>query len=96
MGCPRVYYLRALQCLAYALVYDLDQKLARTLNEQTDITMLEDFINGRRKEISEKEFYYAAGGAAQCVVEEAYQEGTDPFNASIGGINEFEDFIELE
>lgn len=96
MGCPHIYYLRALQCLAYALAYDNDIKLARGFSEETSKEKLEKYILSRKAKLPEKDFYYAAGGATQCVIEEAYNEGTDPLNASIGGIAEFEDFIGLE
>ena len=96
MGCPHIYYIRALQCLAHALAYNDNPKLAKEFNEELSEEKLENFIISRRDEILEKEFYYAAGGAAQCVIEEAYEEGCDPLNASIGGIAEFEDFIGLE
>ena len=93
MGCPHIYYIRALQCLAYALTVG---NLAKQMNQETSIEKLEKFILKRKQELSEKEFYYAAGGATQCVIEEAYEEGTDPLNASIGGIAMFEEFIGLE
>jgi hypothetical protein len=40
-------------------------------------------------------FYYDAGCASQSVIEEACKEGCDALNASICGIEEFEDFIGL-
>lgn len=96
MGCPHIYYLRALQYLAHALAYDNDIKLARGFSEETSEEKLEKYILSRKANLLEKDFYYAAGGATQCVIEEAYQEGTDPLNASICGIAKFEDFIGLE
>ena len=95
MGCPHIYYIRALQMLAHALAYDTSVKLAKDLSEETDIEKLEKYILSRKAELSDKEFYYAAGCAAQCVIEEAYAEGCDPLNASIGGIATFEEFIGL-
>jgi hypothetical protein len=96
MGCPHIYYLRALQMLAHALAYDTSVKLAKDLSDEIDIEKLEKYILSRKAEFSDKEFYYAAGRAAQCVIEEAYAEGCDPLNASMSGIAEFEDFIGLE
>lgn len=96
MGCPHIYYIRALQCLSHALAYNSSPKLARELNEENSEEILKEFILSKKAEVSEKEFYYSAGGATQCVIEEAYEEGTDPLNASICGIAEFEEFIGLE
>lgn len=96
MGCPHVYYIRALQCLAHAFAYENNAKLAKQLNEETSIEKLESYVNLKKNAMTEKEFYYAAGRATQCVIEEAYEEGCDPLNASIGGINMFEDFIGIE
>ena len=96
MGCPHIYYIRAFQCLAHALAYDTSVKLARELVKETNQQKLEKYILSRKEELSEKEFYYAAGGATQCVIEEAYNEGTDSLNASISGITEFGNFIGLE
>lgn len=96
MGSPRVYYIRALQCLAHAFAYESNAQLAKLLNEETSIEKLESYINLKKNAMTEKEFYYTAGRAAQCVIEEAYEEGCDPLNASIGGIIEFEYFIGIE
>lgn len=96
MGCPRVYYIRALQLMARAIAYESDEKLAREFDEELSEERLKTYITAKKAELSEKDFYYVAGRATQATIEEAYQEGCDPFNASIGGINMFEDFIGLE
>jgi hypothetical protein len=97
MGCPHIYYHRALQFLAYTIACEENnRKLAKELCEEINIEKLEQYILSKKEGMSDKEFYYAAGGATQAVIEEAYQEGTDPLNASIGGIDEFENFIGLE
>lgn len=93
MGCPHIYYIRALQCLAHTLAYDNNVELAKHLNEETSIEKLERYINLVKNAMTEKEFYYVAGRATQCVIEEAYEEGCDPLNASIAGIDMFEEFI---
>jgi hypothetical protein len=96
MGCPHIYYHRALQMLAHALACSTNGKLAKELANESDIEKLEKYILSKKTELSDKEFYYAAGGAAQCTISEAYEEGCDPLNASICGVAEFEDFIGLE
>jgi hypothetical protein len=96
MGSPRVYYLRALQLMAGAIAYETDTKLADELREELSEERLIAYLTDKKAELSEKDFYYVAGRATQATIEEAYEEGCDPFNASIGGINMFEDFIGLE
>ena len=46
--------------------------------------------------MDERLFFYDAGRTCQVIFHEAYEEGTDPLNASIGGINGFNYFIGLE
>ena len=95
MGCPHVYYIRALQMLAHALAYDTNAKLAKELSAEQDIEKLKEYILSKKAELSEKDFYYIAGRATQATIAEAYEDGCDALNASIGGINLFEDFIDL-
>jgi hypothetical protein len=96
MGCPHAYYIRALQMLAHALAHEGNPTLAKDLSEETNAERLERYILLKKAVMSDKEFYYAAGGAAQCTINEAYEEGCDPLNASISGIDLFENFIGLE
>jgi hypothetical protein len=96
MGVPEWHYIRALQNLAHALAYTESAKKAKQLNEETSEEVLKQFIFEKKEEISEKEFYYLAGRATQCTIEEAYDMGTDPLNACIGGIGLFEELIGIE
>ena len=96
MGVPEWHYKRALQNLAHALAYKESPKKARQLNEETSEEVLKQFIFGKKEEISEKEFYYLAGRATQCTIDEAYDEGTDAFNAAACGIGLFEELIGRE
>ena len=93
MGVPEWHYKRALQNLAHALAYKENSKKAKQLNEETSEEVLKQFIFGKKEEVSEKEFYYLAGRATQCAINEAYNEGTDAFNAAAGGIWLFEELI---
>lgn len=95
MGCPSIYYKRALQCFAHALVYMDNNKLAKELSEEKSEERLEKFILDKKKSNNEKQFYYDAGRTVQAVLNEADKEGVDAFNACIGGLNMFEDFIGL-
>lgn len=96
MGVPEWHYKRALQNLAHALAYNESVKKAKQLYEETSEEVLKQFIFGKKEEISEKEFYYMAGRATQCTIDEAYDEGTDAFNAAAGGIGMFEELIGIE
>lgn len=96
MGCPHIYYKRALQYLAHALIYMENSKLAKELFEETSEKKLETFILHKKSQMADNLFYYDAGRASQRVMTEAYEEGCDPLNASIGGIIEFEDFVGIE
>lgn len=93
MGVPEWHYKRALQNLAHALAYKESSKKAKQLNEETSEEVLKQFIFEKKEEVSEKEFYYLAGRATQCTINEAYNEGTDAFNAAAGGIWLFEELI---
>jgi hypothetical protein len=96
MGVPEWHYKRALQNLAHALAYTESPKKARQLNEETSEEVLKQFIFEEKEKISTKEFYYLAGRATQCTIDEAYDMGTDAFNAAAGGIGLFEELIGIE
>jgi hypothetical protein len=96
MGVPEWHYIRALQNLAHALAYTESAKKARQLNEETSEEVLKQFIFEEKEKISTKEFYYLAGRATQCTIDEAYDMGTDAFNAAAGGIGLFEELIGIE
>lgn len=96
MGCPSRYYKRALQCFAHALIYMEDKKLAKELFEEKSEEKLEKFILERKEICDTKQFYYNAGRTSEYVLNEADEEGCDAFNACIGGLNMFDDFIGLE
>lgn len=96
MGVPEWHYIRALQNFAHALAYSESPKKARQLNEESSEEVLTNFIFEKKKELSEKEFYYLAGRATQCTIDEADEMGIDALNAAAGGIGMFEEFIEIE
>lgn len=96
MGVPEIYYIRALQYFAHALAYNDSVKKAKELQAETSEDILKQFIFQKKAELSDKNFYYLAGRATQCVIDEAYEEGTDPLNASIAGLGLFEELIEIE
>ena len=96
MGCPDIYYKRALQNFAHCLAAeDNNWLLANQLHEEECNAILESFILEKKDEVDEKLFFYDAGRACQCTFDEAYEEGCDALNASCGGIYGFECFIGL-
>lgn len=96
MGVPELHYIRALQNLAHALAYAESTKKAKQLYEERSEEVLKQFIFEKKAEISSNEFYYLAGRATQCTIDEAYDMGTDAFNAAAGGIGLFEELIGIE
>ena len=96
MGCPSIYYKRVLQCFSHALVYTENKNLAKELLNEKSVEKLETFILDKKKSINEKQFYYNAGRATEYVLNEADEEGCDAFNACIGGLGMFDNFIGLE
>ena len=96
MGVPEWHYKRALQNFAHALAYNESVKKAKQFYKEASEEVLKQFIFEKKAEISEKEFYYLAGRATQCTIDEAYDEGTDAFNAAAGGIWLFENLIGIE
>lgn len=96
MGIPEWHYIRALQNFAHALAYTESAKRAKQLNEEPSEEVLKQFIFEKKAEISSNEFYYLAGRATQCTIDEAYDMGTDPLNACIGGIGLFEELLGIE
>lgn len=96
MGCPDIYYKRALQNFAHCLAAENDNwSLALKLYEEESESVLESFILERKNEMDEKHFFYDAGRTCQVIFHEAYEEGCDAMNASCGGVYGFECFIGL-
>ena len=50
----------------------------------------------KKKTCNEKQFYYDAGRVTEYILIGADEEGCDSFNACIGGLNMFDNFIGLE
>lgn len=97
MGCPTIYYKEALQSLAYYLTCHTNMDLAKELNEEDDIAKLEKFILKKKQNISTELFFYNAGMASMYTLNDANENGgCDGFNACIGGLNMFDNFIGLE
>ena len=97
MGCPTIYYKEALQSFAYYLNCHTDMKLAKQLNEENNIEKLERHIMEKKNSVSTEQFFYNAGMASMYTLNDADENGgCDGFNACIGGLNMFDNFIGLE
>lgn len=97
MGNPMVYYKEALQNLAYYLNCHSDIKVAKQFLEEKNIEILEKYILEKKSELSPKEFFYNAGMASMYTMQETDRyDGCDGFNACVGGISMFDEFIGLE
>ena len=94
MGNPSLYYRKALQQFAHNLLIRVDvNKAAQMMNEKS-IEKLEYEIKERRKNIDDVDFAFNAGIVAGALVICADRDdGCDGFNACLGGLNDFEDFI---
>lgn len=94
MGNPSLYYRKALQQFAHNLLIGVDvNKAAQMMNEKS-IEKLEYEIKERRKNIDDADFAFNAGIVAGALVICADRDdGCDGFNACLGGISEFEEFV---
>ena len=93
MGCPENYYRDALQRFAYSVVCS-DKKRAKQLLNEYSIEKLENEIKVQKDKLDIKEFIYTAGMIGGMVLESANRDdGCDGFNACMGGLYEFENFV---
>ena len=94
MGNPSLYYRKALQQFAHNLLIRVDvNKAAQMMNEKS-IEKLEYEIKEQRKNIDDANFAFDAGIVVGAVVICADRDdGCDGFNACLGGISEFEEFV---
>lgn len=95
MGYPNTYYKKALQYFAYTLVSLENSELAGELINEESEKKLEQFILEKKKTYNTSQFYYDAGRTCQQLLTESEKEGCDAFNACLGGLNRFDDLIEL-
>ena len=94
MGDPTVWYKVALQELcSYLKSYNACETYFGSHEE--GIEKLEEFILNEKLQVDEKIFYYCAGIATMATLKAADEVGCDSFNASCGGLCQFEDFIGL-
>jgi hypothetical protein len=97
MGNPSIFYKRALQNFAHCLAAEEDKwALAKQLYAEESEEILEEYILKCKSEMDEIRFFYDAGRTCQVIFHEAYEEGCDAINASIGGVSEFDSFIGLK
>lgn len=89
MGCPDVYYKRALQYFCRAMHFDKEGFRADRFLEIKDIKELEKEVNNIKAIADEKEAIFTAGRIYQAVSSEANEEGCDAYNAAAGGLWQF-------
>lgn len=91
MGRPEKYCKQALQELACEFV---DGAKAEDIKNEKDRKALENIIADCKKIVSDKDFYFASGMIFHSVFVRSYEhDGNDGFNACLGGLSDFEDFI---
>ena len=94
MGCPAIYYKKALQKFAHSLYFDSNKMKAEQLADEESIKELEDAIRSEKENTNVIDFVFDAGISAGMVLESANRDGgCDGFNACLGGLSCFEDFI---
>ena len=94
MGCPENYYRKALQRFAHNLLFGLDSNKAKQMANEKSIEKLEHEIREQRKNVDIIDFIFDAGIVAGSVLKCADRDdGCDGFNACLGGISEFEEFV---
>lgn len=94
MGCPERYYKEALQKFAHSLWFDSNKKKAKQLVDEESIKELKDAIRTQKENANMIDFVFDAGISAGMVLESADRDGgCDGFNACLGGLSDFEDFI---
>lgn len=94
LGCPERYYKEALQSFAHALYFESDKKKAKQLLHEESVEKLENEIVSCKEYVNEKDFIFDAGMACGILYETSNRDdGCDGFNACLGGLNDFEEFI---
>lgn len=94
MGCPDIYYRKALQRFAHNLLIGVDAYKAEQMTNEKSIAKLEHEIREQRKHVDAIDFIFDAGIVAGIVLKCADRDdGCDGFNACLGGVSEFEEFV---
>lgn len=93
---PDIWYLKALQKLAYNLsTCEVSKSNTKDWLLETDCDLLEECIKGLKGSISEKKFYYQVGRVTEGIIEQTYDRGTGVLTDSLNGILLFEKFVGL-
>lgn len=94
MGCPDIYYREALQRFAHNLLIGVDANRAEQIANEKSIEKLEYVIREQKNNTNTTDFIFDAGIVAGIVLKCADRDdGCDGFNACLGGISEFEEFV---
>ena len=94
MGCPDIYYLKALQYFAHCLNFSSNRDKAKELSQSNNIITLEKEILDCKNKMNTNYFFFDAGRVFEKVLTEADEnDGCDGLNACLGGLNRFQKFI---
>lgn len=94
MGNPSLYYRKALQQFAHNLLIDSDVDMARKMQDEKSIDILESEIENIKEHIDKYDLIFKAGFVVGHILTYTSEhEGCDGFNACLGGISEFEEFV---
>ena len=94
MGNPSIYYRKALQQFAHNLLIDSDVEIARKMQDEKSIDILEFEIKKIKEHIDKCDLIFKAGFVVGHILTYTSEhDGCDGFNACLGGLNDFEDFI---
>lgn len=98
MGCPDRYYKKALQAFAHNLNYfNNKDKASEMFNEANEEVLENEITRWKNSRLPVQNFYYEAGRISELILNNADKyDGCDGFNACIGGVYEFEQFIGVE
>ena len=94
MGNPSLYYRKALSQFVYNLLIDSDVDMARKMQNEKSIDILESEIENIKEHIDKYDLIFEAGFVVGHILTYTSEhDGCDGFNACLGGLNDFEDFI---
>ena len=94
MGNPSLYYRKALQQFAHNLLIDADVDMARKMQDEKSIDILESEIENIKEHIDKYDFIFKAGFiVGHFLTYTMEHDGCDGFNACLGGLSNFEDFV---
>ena len=93
MGNPSLYYRKALQQFTHNLLIDSDVEMARKMQDEKSVDILESEVKNIKENINKYDLMFEAGFVAGNLLCSVSNNVYDDINACLGGVNDFEDFI---